>query len=186
MINDNCGFTVLSHIAIKDGPKPVNGDFLSVDYQMENSTIIKEKSGTTMGPVDYLVVRFPGNKFSGRIIPELVNLVNNGILRVLDFVFVLKDADGNLSITEAKDLRDEAGALAELLKDTGEWFYEGDIDALAATLENNSSAGILLVENTWAIRFKEALLDANAELIDMGRIPPETIAKVEELTKGGT
>ena len=90
-------------------------------------------------------------------------------------------------VTEAEDLKEESGALAELVKDTGEWFYEGDINALAASLKNNSSAGILLVENVWAIRFKEALLDANAELVDMGRIPPETIAQVEELmAQGGT
>ena len=160
---------------------------MSVDYQVEENqpTEMNETRGRTMGPVDYLVVKFPGNKFSGEIIPELVNLQNKGIIRILDFVFVLKDEDGNLSITEAEDLKDEAGALADLLKDTGEWFYQGDIDALAATLENNSSAGILLVENTWAIRFKEALRNSHGELIDMGRIPPETIAKVEEMNRGG-
>ncbi len=148
---------------------------------------MKEKHGKTMGPVDYLVVRFPGNRFSGKIIPELVDLVNRDIIRVLDFVFVLKDEKGEVSVTEAEDLKEESGALAELVKDTGEWFYEGDINALAASLKNNSSAGILLVENVWAIRFKEALLDANAELVDMGRIPPETIAQVEELmAQGGT
>lgn len=156
-----------------------------------------------MGPVDYLVVKFQGNKFSGKIIPELVNLQRRDIIRILDFVLVQKDAKGMISITEAKDLEDhlkdqtsalaeylkgQAGALTELAKDTGEWFYEGDINSLAAELQNNSTAGILLVENVWAIRFKEALLDADAELVDMGRIPPETIAKVEKalMAQGGT
>ncbi len=153
----------------------------------ENPLIMKEKRGKIMGPVDYLVVRFPGNKFSGKIIPELVNLARRNIIRVLDLVFVFKDGDGNLSITEAKDLKDDTGTLGELTRNTGEWFYEGDIDAIAASLENNSSASILLVENIWAIRFKEALLEANAELIEMGRIPPETIAKVEKaIVQGGT
>ena len=148
--------------------------------------VMKENRGRIMGPVDYLVVRFPGNKFSGKIIPELVDLENRDIIRVLDFVFVLKDESGEVTITEAKDLKEESGALAELVRHTGEWFYQGDIDALAESLDNNSSAGILLVENIWAIRFKEALLDANAELIDMGRIPPDTIAKVEkELIEAG-
>ena len=58
---------------------------------------MKEKHGKTMGPVDYLVVRFPGNRFSGKIIPELVDLVNRDIIRVLDFVFVLKDENGEVS-----------------------------------------------------------------------------------------
>ncbi len=149
---------------------------------------MKEKRGRTMGPVDYLVVRFPGNKFSGKIIPELLDLQRRNIISILDFVFVLKDSNGNVTITESKDLRDDTGMLAELTKNTGEWFYEGDINAIAESLQNNSSAGILLVENVWAIRFKEALLDANAELIKMGRIPPETIAKAERemMAQGGT
>ncbi len=147
---------------------------------------MNERRGKVMGPVDYIIVKFPGNRFSGKIIPELVDLENRDIIRILDFVFVLKDENGDIAITEAKDLKEESGALAELVANTGEWFYEGDITTLAESLENNSSAGILLVENIWAIRFKEALLDAKAELIDMGRIPPETVAEAErELTSRG-
>lgn len=150
---------------------------------------IEEKHRRIMGPVDYLMVRFPGNKFSGKIVPELADLENRGIIRVIDLVFALKDANGKLFITEARDLKGEAAtAYAELAKNTDEWFYEGDIEAIVASLPNNSSAALLLYENIWAIRFKEALLDAEAELIDMGRISPETIAKVEKelMAKGGT
>ena len=151
--------------------------------------MVEAGSRTTLGPVDFLMVRFPGNKFSGKIAPELANLERKGIIRVIDLVFVLKDFNGSLLITEAKDLQGDVGkAYAELAKNTQEWFSEDDIKAIADSLSKNSSAALLLYENVWAVKFKEALLDANAELIDMGRIPPETIEKAQaQLTiKGGS
>lgn len=147
-----------------------------------------EKHGKVMGPVDYLMIRFPGNKFTGKIAPELNRLEKQGIIRVIDLVFVLKDAKGKLMNIEAMNLEGEAAAAyRELAKHTNEWFSEGDIEAIAASLPNNSSAGLLLFENVWAIKFKEALMEADAELIDMGRIPPESIAKAEKhlMAKGG-
>jgi Family of unknown function (DUF6325) len=145
--------------------------------------------GKVMGPVDYLMVRFPGNKFSGKIAPELTRLEKKGIIQVIDLVFIMRDEHGKLVIAETENLKGEVGAaFNELSKNTREWFSEGDIEVIAATLPNNSSAALLLFENVWAIQFKEALLDADAELIDMGRIPPETIEKVEEaiMAQGGT
>lgn len=139
--------------------------------------MIAEK-GKVMGPVDYLVVQFPGNKFTGRIAPELLNLERNGIIRVIDLVFLMRDESGKLVNVEAKNLEGEAGAAySELAKRTDEWFSEADIEFFAADLPKNSSAALLLIENLWAIRFKEALMAADARLIDMGRIPPETIEK---------
>jgi len=134
------------------------------------------------------MIRFPGNKFTGKIAPELIDLEKKGIIRIIDLVMILKDANGKLGIVEAKNLEGEAGAAyRELAKRTDEWFSEGDIEALATSLANNTSAALLLFENVWAIKFKAALLEADAELIDMGRIPPETIAKAEKhlKVKGG-
>ena len=147
-----------------------------------------EKHGKVLGPVDYLMVRFPGNKFSGKIVPELESLEKKGIIRVIDLVLVLKDAKGKVSITEANELKGDASKeFRELAKQTEEWFSMGDIDAIAESLPKNSSAGVLLYENVWAVRFKEAMLDADAELIDMGRIHPDIIAQVEKnlMKKGG-
>ena len=149
---------------------------------------MKEKQQGVKGPVDYLVVKFPGNKFSGKIAPELANLEKKGIIRVLDLVFVMKDAKGKLSINEAKNMKGEvAAAFATVTKNIVEWFSEGDVDAIVSSLPNNSSAGLLLFENVWATSFKEALLDADAEMVDMGRIPPANVAEVEKLimAKGG-
>ncbi|MGB9177517.1 MAG: DUF6325 family protein [Methanoregula sp.] len=148
------------------------------------------KAGKIMGPVDYLVVKFPGNKFRGEIAPELASLERNGIIRVIDLVFVIRDAKGEVFVTEAKDMGDKTGdafsAFAKVISDA-EWFSIDDIDAIAAELPSNSSAAILLFENTWAIRFKEALLNAGAELFTQGRIPSEVIRSVEQklVAKGG-
>jgi hypothetical protein len=142
-----------------------------------------------MGPVDYLIVQFPGNKFSGKIVPELADLEKKGIIRVIDLVLIVKDAKGQLAIFEPKNLEGEAGAAyRELTKHTKEWFTTADIEAFCNTLPWNSSAGLLLFENIWAIKFKESLLEADAQLVDMGRISPELIAKAEKemKAKGGT
>jgi uncharacterized membrane protein len=139
-----------------------------------------------MGPVDYLMVKFPGNKFSGEIAPALADIERRGIIRVIDLVFILKDPNGKVIITEAKDLAGETGkAYAALSAGISQWFYEGDVNALAAALPNNSSAALLLYENLWAVKFKEALLNADAELIDMGRIDPAVIAEAQKLIGEG-
>ena len=139
-----------------------------------------------MGPVDYLVVGFPGNKFSGEIVPEIADLERRGIIRVIDIVLVSKDESGKMFITEVTDLQGDAGKVFEqIAKNTKEWFYEGDIETIASTLPNNSSAGLLLYENVWAIKLKEALVNSGAELIDMGRIAPEVIAKAEKMMHSG-
>jgi hypothetical protein len=156
--------------------------------QTENYGIIEEeKQSKTMGPVDYLMLKFVGNKFNGRIVPELADLEKKGIIRIIDMVLIMKDANGKLFVTEAKDLQGDAGrAFSQIAKNTQEWFYEGDIETIASTLPPNSSAGLLLYENVWAIKFKEALLDSGAELITMGRIAPEIIAEAEKMmNKGG-
>jgi hypothetical protein len=139
-----------------------------------------ENFGRVMGPVDFLVVRFPGNKFSGKIAPEIARLEQNGIIRVMDLVFIMKDETGKLVNVEAYGLGGEVGAAyRELARRTDEWFTEDDIEAFTEALPKNSSGLLLLFENLWAIRFKEAMMDADVELVEMGRIPPETIARVK-------
>ena len=133
------------------------------------------------------MVRLPGSKFSGKGAPELLKLEKQGIIRVIDMVFIVKDENGKLVTSEAVDLPGEArAAFNELSKNIREWFSQGDIEEIAASLPNNSTAGLLLFENVWAIKLKEDLLEMNAEVIDMGRIPPENIEKVaQDMAKRG-
>ncbi len=143
---------------------------------MGNYDLIRNQQTQTLGPVDYLMVGFPGNKFTGKIVPELMDLEQRDIIRVIDLVFIIKDSDGKVFVTEAKDLQGDAGrAFETLAKNTQEWFYEGDINTIAGKLPNDSSAALLLYENVWARKFKEALIEADAEVLDMGRIPQEAI-----------
>jgi hypothetical protein len=151
---------------------------------------VTKKPGKIMGPVDYLVVKFPGNKFNGEILHEITKLEKSGIVRVIDLALVLKDTKGQVFVTEANDVKGKEGdafsAFAKLVGEV-EWFSLDDIDAIAAALPNNCSAAFLLFENTWAIHFKEAMINSGAELVDQGRIPSEIIRSVEQnlITKGG-
>jgi len=141
-----------------------------------------------MGPVDYVIVGFPGNKFSGEIAPELANLEKKGIIRVIDLVFVLKNETGKVLITEAKNLGGDTGdAFSRFAENASEWFSLDDIEAIAEELPINSSAGIILYENTWAVHFKEAVLNSKGVLLDQGRIPAEIISSVMQgkIKQGG-
>jgi hypothetical protein len=129
-----------------------------------------------LGPVDMLVVRFPENDFKGEIIPALADLVNGGTIRVLDLIFGVKDSNGDLEIVEGDSLEnDDARDLGALVSDPLRLLTEDDVETFAEVLEPNSSAALLLFENTWAAPFRQALTNANAELIMFERIPRAVI-----------
>jgi hypothetical protein len=145
---------------------------------------VQKKPGKILGPVDYVLVRFPGNRFSGEIAPELANLERNGIIRIIDLVFVVKDKDGVVVIRKPKDLGGKAGdAFGEFSRATSEWFSIGDIEEIAAELPKNSSYGILVFENTWAVPLKKACLNSGVEMVDQDRIPPEAIRRLEAIRR---
>ena len=107
-----------------------------------------------LGPVDYLVVEFPGSKFNGEIAPTLVDLVDRGIIRVLDLVMIQKEADGTFEAFELSDIDDgEAGDLRKLETEIAEVLSADDVANAAAALEPGSTAGMLVYENFWAAPF---------------------------------
>ncbi|MEP6758588.1 MAG: DUF6325 family protein [Actinomycetota bacterium] len=130
-----------------------------------------------IGPVEYMVVAFPGNKFNGEILPSIAEQVEAGTIRIIDLAFVSKDADGNVTALEASDLDSEIGnALRALLGDEkGGLINEEDIMAVAEEMESNFSAGLLVWEDVWATRIKSAILDAGGELWDLERIPYQVV-----------
>jgi hypothetical protein len=134
----------------------------------------------TLGPVELLVVKFPGNQFKGEIAPALTALVENGTIRVIDILFANKDADGTVEMVEVNDLDDaDVRRFDPVVTDVTDLLNAEDVDALTRALEPNSSAAVLLFENTWATRFRDALVNANAELVLNERIPR---AVIDELT----
>jgi hypothetical protein len=125
-----------------------------------------------IGPIDYLVVEFPGNRMTGEGLHILIDLVDRGIIRILDLVFVRKDADGSVAILAVEDVDGDgtfdlaifAGAASGLL-------LKDDIDEAGNVLKSGSSAAILIYENVWAAPMVAALWRSGAELVAGGRIP---------------
>jgi len=128
----------------------------------------------TIGPVEYIVVGFPGNQFNGKIAPELIALVESGTVRVLDLIFIGKDADGSVLSFEIDDL-DEVLGFAALDGEVGGLIGPEDIEFVAAQLEPNSSAALLIWEDVWAAPFAKAVLDSGGVLLEGARIPHELI-----------
>jgi hypothetical protein len=132
-----------------------------------------------LGPVELLLLQFPGNQFTGEIIPALQELVDTGTIRIIDLVFVAKDADGNAVGIELEELDDDFREnFNSVVTELEGLIAEEDIEDLAAALEPNSSAGILLFENTWAKRFRDAVAGSGGELVARIPIPPEAMAEV--------
>jgi len=132
-----------------------------------------------LGPVELLFVEFPGNQFTGEIIPALNELIEQGTIRVIDLVFVAKDADGNSVGIALEDLPDESkDAFAELVSEVAELIAEEDVEDLAESLEPNSSAAILLFEHTWAIPFRDAIAGSGGRLVARLPITEEALAEI--------
>jgi hypothetical protein len=136
-----------------------------------------------LGPIGYLIVEFPGNKFTGEGLPALVDLVDRGLIRILDLMLATRDADGNLTAIDIADLDGDGrldlavfeGASSGLLDAT-------DLADAAPVIEPGSSAGILVYENTWAIPFVNALRGADANLVAAGFIPQDVLAESLDAT----
>ena len=130
-----------------------------------------------MGPISYLIVEFPGNKMTGEGLPILVDLVDQGLIRIVDLLFVTRDDDGSLRAVELRDLDLDGqidvaifeGASSGLLDDS-------DLADAASVIDPGSSAAILLFENRWARSFAQALRRGGAELVAAGYIPLDAIA----------
>jgi hypothetical protein len=137
-----------------------------------------------MGPVDYIVVGFKGNNFDGSILKELKKAVDSGVIRVLDLMLVVKDKDGSVEMAEVADQEDDIKEAAAMLGHKGDQplLTEDDVKKIGTGMDNDTSAGVLVIEQLWAKGLKKALMDKNAVLIDEGRLHPEKVtAAVEDL-----
>jgi hypothetical protein len=134
-----------------------------------------------IGPVEYLIVAFPGNQFRGEIAPALADLVEAGTIRIIDIAFAGKDENGEAAAFELSDLDpDVREGLENLGATSGGLFNEDDLMAAAEELEPNSSAALLVWENVWAKPIADAIRDAGGELFDYDRIPHEVVVAARE------
>jgi hypothetical protein len=129
-----------------------------------------------MGPIDYLVVEFPGSRMTGEGLPLLVDLVDRGIIRILDLQFIRKELDGSVSGLEIADL-DSDGKLDLMVFEGASSGLLGkdDVEDAASVIEPGSSAGILVYENVWAAPFAAALRRGGGQLVASGRIPVQAL-----------
>ncbi len=129
-----------------------------------------------LGPVDWLVVEFPGSQFKGEIAPALNDLVDRGIIRVLDLLILRKDEDGAIEAFELSDLEEgEIGGLRSYETELAMLLSAEDVESLAAAVEPGSTAAALIWENTWAAPFASAVRRAGGQLVANGRIPVQAI-----------
>ena len=144
-----------------------------------------------LGPIDYLVVEFPAgaSNFTGEMAKELASLSDQGIIKILDLMIIEKDADGEFEAFEIDD-REGVDEFRQFETEVAEILAAEDVANLAAAMENDSVAGVVVWENVWAAPFASAARRAGGQLIANGRIPIQAIvasieAEEAALTVGG-
>lgn len=143
---------------------------------------MSEDEFVEMGPIDYIVVEFPGNRMTGEGLPILVDLVDRGVIRILDLLFVRKDEDGSVVGMEIADFDGDGTLDLSVFEGVSSGLLgEDDIAEAGTALEPGNSAGILVYENVWAAPFATALRRGGAQMVASGRIPvPAVLAALED------
>jgi len=132
------------------------------------------------GPIDLVLLRFPGNEFNGGIAPALRDLVDRGIVRVVDILFVYKDVDGTVGSLELAAIGPKLDqAFIDVNGELGGGLLDAeDVGDVAKDLDANSSIAVLAVENVWAVPFIEAVRAAGGELVDQARVPSQVVDEI--------
>jgi uncharacterized protein DUF6325 len=128
----------------------------------------------TIAPVEYVVLAFPGNRFTGKVAPALRDLVEANTIRILDLVFITKDEHGAVDFFEFDELEDFA-AFAHIDGEVGGLIGNEDIEYVSEGLEPNSSVALLVWEDVWAAPLFDTLLEAGGVLVEGGRVPHDLI-----------
>lgn len=131
---------------------------------------------TALGPISYLIVEFPGSKMTGEGFPILVDLVDRGVIRILDLVFVSRGMDGSIQAVALEDLDHDGEFDLAIFEGVSSGLIDhSDIADATSVIEPGSSAGILIFENRWATPFVHTLRRGEAQLVAAGYIPQDTI-----------
>ncbi len=126
-----------------------------------------------MGPVDYILVEWPGRQPTGEALPHLVDLVDRGLIRVLDLTFITKGEDGSVAAVEIADLGGEVAEIAVFEGAASGLIHDDDVAQAGEVLEPGTSAALLVYENAWAAPFAAAVRRSGGQLVASGRIPAE-------------
>ena len=128
-----------------------------------------------MGPIDYIVVEWPGRQPNGEVAPQLVDLVERGLIRILDLVFIAKDEEGNVAGLEISELAGEVAELSVFEGASSGLISDEDVDEAGGVLEPGTSAALLVFENAWAAPFVSAVRRSGGQLVASGRIPVQDL-----------
>jgi hypothetical protein len=128
-----------------------------------------------MGPIDYLIIEWPDRQPTGEAAPILVDLVDRGLIRIIDIAFLAKGQDGSVTTLELSSLAEQSESLKELVGASSGLLSGEDAEEAASALEPGSSAAILVYENRWAAPFAVALRRSGAQLVANGRIPVQAV-----------
>ena len=135
-----------------------------------------------MGPISYLIVEFPGNKMTGEGFEALIDLVERGVIRILDLEFVTRGDDGSISALSLQELDGGEFDLAVFAGASSGLLDQSDFEDAKDAIEPGSSAGILIFENRWATSFVQGLRRGGAELVAAGYIPMADVATSLDVT----
>jgi hypothetical protein len=132
------------------------------------------------GPIDYIIVGFEGDKFNGGILKALAEALDKGVIDLVALSFIRKDAKGDVTVFDITDMGDAyAVEFAQKYKTDKGTVDQDDISEMGELLENNTAAGLLVVEHLWAVPLKQAIIDANGVLVAEGRIHPDAAAELK-------
>lgn len=135
----------------------------------------------TLGPVEILTLVFPGNRFTGQIIPELSKVVENETITIIDGLFVTVGADGKTDYFEFDELEgnSDASRLTSVISRVDGLISDDDVLRLTESLDPDSSAAILVFEHTWAKPLRDAIVDSGGILLDSIRVPAAVVDEVQ-------
>jgi hypothetical protein len=147
---------------------------------------VTDENGAALGPVSYLIVEFPGNKMTGDGLSALVDLVDAGVINVLDLAFVCRGDDGSIAGIDVTDLDGDGELDVAVFEGASSGMLDqSDFDDAKDAIQPGSSAAILIFENRWARKFVEGIRRGGAELVAAGYIPQDDLLASLDQTHAG-
>lgn len=128
-----------------------------------------------MGPIDYILVEWPGRQPNGEVAPHLVDLVDRGLIRILDLAFIAKDEDGTVRGLEIADVGGEVAELSVFEGASSGLLSDEDVEEAGVAMEPGTSAALLVFENAWAAPFATAVRRSGGQLVASGRLPVQAV-----------
>ena len=139
-----------------------------------------------MGPIDYIVLEWPGRQPKGDVAPLIIDLVDRGIIRILDVAFMVKRDDGTVDSIELGELNGDSGGFGEFEGASSGLIGQDDLEEAASALEPGTSAAVLIWENRWAAPVAVALRRSGGQLVATGRIPIQSIVASLDAVEAAT